>query len=151
MVFSLLLVTVVSFGQTWKDSVVTALLHDDSVGFATLINKDSINRCFPDPGSNYSLLSQAVRMGATRCFNLLIQYGADPNTRCNGYVPPLMHAAKYGRLYMVKVLIAKGADPNFIYQGDYTPANGMTPLMYAQEYKQAEIVEYLQSLKSSTH
>jgi hypothetical protein len=50
---------------------------------------------------------------------------------------------------MLKVLIAKGANPNYVYEGDYTDANGKTPLEYAEEWKQPEVADYLRSLKAS--
>jgi ankyrin repeat protein len=58
-----------------------------------------------------------------------------------------MHAAKYGRLDMIKVLITKGADVNYKYSGDYTFADGETPLTYAAKNNQPAIVDYLKSLK----
>lgn len=123
--------------------VVDALMKDDSVKLSTFVTKDNINACY----GNYSVLSHAIRFGAIKCFNLLIGEGADVNKSCNGYVPPLMHAAKYGRLEMVKVLVAKGADVNYKYEGDYVPAQGQTPLSYAQIYNKNDVVAYLRSLK----
>jgi len=123
--------------------VVEALAADDSVKLLALVTRDNVNTCY----GNYSLLSHAIRFGAIKCFNLLIAEGADVNHSCNGYVPPLMHAAKYGRLEMVKVLVARGADVHYKYTGDYVPAQGQTPLSYAQMYQKSDVVAYLDSLK----
>jgi ankyrin repeat protein len=97
----------------------------------------------------YSPLSQAVRHNATKCFNLLISMGANVNKACDGYVPPLMHAAKYGRLEMVKILVAKGADPHYKYSGDYTPADGQTPLTYAEKNNQSAVADFLRSVPNN--
>src|SRR5258707_1330086 len=98
----------------------TALKADDATALDKLINKDNVNNCY----GNYSLLSDAIRFGAEKCFALLITKGADVNKSCNGYVPPLMHAVKYGNLEMVKTLIAKGANKNYKFDGDFKGENG---------------------------
>jgi len=59
----------------------------------------------------------------------------------------LMHAAKYGHLDMVKVLVAKGADINYKYDGPTEAIKGHTPLTYAEKFKQTDIADYLRSLK----
>lgn len=125
----------------------TAIKADDATALGKLINAANINTCY----GNYSLLSETIREKATTCFNLLIAQGADVNKSCNGYVPPLMHAVKYGQLDMVKILIAKGANKNYKYEGDLKltngPEKGDTPLIYADKYGQDEIADYLNSVK----
>ena len=123
-----------------------AIKADDSAKLATLITKENVSACFLEGDWQYSPLSQTVRHNAMKCFNLLIAMGADVNKACDGYVPPLMHAAKYGRLEMVKILVAKGANPNYKYSGGYTPADGETPLTYAQKNNQSAVADYLRSL-----
>ena len=125
------------------DNIVNALRSDDSVGLSKLVNKENVNNCY----GNYSLLSHAVRFNSAKCFNLLIGLGSDVNKSCNGYVPPLMHAAKYGRLEMAKVLVGKGADINYKYEGNFGPANGETPMTYAEKNNHPEIADYIRSLK----
>jgi ankyrin repeat protein len=124
----------------------SALKADDSVKLATLLTKDNLNSCYQESNWQYSILAQTVRHNAMKCFNLLITMGADVNKACNGYVPPLMHAAKYGRLEMAKILVAKGADVNYKYSGDYSPAAGETPLTYAEKNNQPAVADYLRSL-----
>ncbi len=119
---------------------------DDAVMLASLTTKDNINNCYTEGAHQYSLLSQAVRYNAKKCFDLLIEKGEDVNKVCDGYIPPLMHAAQYGRLDMVKILVAKGADINYKYTGDYAPANGETPLTYAEKNNQQAVADYLRSL-----
>lgn len=136
-----------SNAQELPAEIKTALKSDDVTKLATLINKDNINACYTEGNWQYSILSQTVRANARKCFDLVLEKGADVNKACEGYVPPLMHAAKYGRLDMVKVLVAKGADVNYVYEGDYELANGETPLTYAEKYKMIEVADYLRSLK----
>jgi len=128
-------------------NIATALKNDDAATLTTLLTKDNINNCY----GVYSLISQSIRDNAQKCFDLLIQKGADVNKTCNGYVPPLMHAAKYGRLEMVQTLIAKGAKADYKYDGDFKgengPQKGETAITYAEKYQHDDVVEYLQSLK----
>ena len=123
--------------------VMAAIKNDDASALQQLITKDNVNTCYGD----YSVLSQAVRYNAKKCFDQLIAEGADVNKSCNGYVPPLMHAAKYGHLDMVKILVSKGADINYKYSGTYQPADGETPLTYAEKNNQPAVADYLRSLK----
>jgi ankyrin repeat protein len=142
----LLVSFILSFSQAMaqtEPAEITAVKNNDSVALVMLLNKVDINNCY----DGYSLLSQAIRHNAKKCFDLLIQKNADVNLVCNGYVPPLMHAAKYGHLDMVKILIAKGADPKYEYNGDVEALKGMTPLKYAEAFKRNDIVEYLKSLQ----
>ena len=82
---------------------------DDVAALSKIITKANVNDCY----GNYSILSQTIRYKAPKCFDLIIATSADVNKVCNEYVPPLFHAAKYGSLEMVKVLVAKGADVNY--------------------------------------
>lgn len=74
--------------------------------------------------------------------------GADVNQACEGCVPPLMNAAKYGRLDTVKILVAKGAGANYTYSGAYSAAEGQTPLTYAEKFNQTAVADWLRALKS---
>lgn len=148
----LIVTLIISFSQlkaqTQLPAVIEAALKaDDATTLDKFINKDNVNACF----GNYSVLSNAVRYGAAKCFDLLIAAGADVNKSCNGYVPPLMHAVKYGHLEMVKTLIAKGANKNYKFDGEFKgengPEKGDTPMTYADKYGQDAIAEYLESLK----
>jgi len=139
----------IAFAQEMPAEMKTSLKADDSLKFAELVKKDSINNCYREGNWQYSLLAQTIRYHAAKCFNLLIARGADVNKSCDGYVPPLMHAAKYGSLAMVKALVAKGADINFQYDGEYEPANGETPVTYAEKNNQPEIARYLRELKKN--
>jgi ankyrin repeat protein len=146
--FALCAITRFASAQEMPAEMSAALKADDSVKMATLLTKDNLNNCYQEGTWQYSILAQTVRYGKMKCFNLVIAMGADVNKACNGYVPPLMHAAKYGRLEMAKILVAKGADVNYTYSGDYTPAAGETPLTYAAKNNQPTVADYLRSLSA---
>jgi ankyrin len=149
----LLLILAITFttqhllAQEMPAEMSAAIKADDSVKLATLLTNENVSACFQDGSWMYSPLSQAVRHNATKCFNLLITKGANVNKACDGYVPPIMHAVKYGRLEMVKILVAKGADTHYKYTGDYTPADGETPLTYAEKNKQPAVADFLRSVQ----
>jgi len=137
----------VSAQELTTEKIIAILQKDDAIQLATLINNDNINNCYTEKGYPYSALSQTVRYNAKKCFDFLIAQGADVNKVCNGYVPPLMHAAKYGHLDMVKILVAKGANVHYQYDGDNPNIQDMTPLTYAEKFNQKEVADYLRSLK----
>jgi ankyrin repeat protein len=146
--FALCAITRFASAQEMPADIRAALKADDSVKMATLLTKDNLDNCYQESNWQYSILAQTVRYNAIKCFNLVIGMGADVNKSCNGYVPPLMHAAKYGRLEMAKILVAKGADVNYKYSGDYAPAAGETPLTYAAKNGQPAVADYLRSLNT---
>lgn len=143
------LTTQTLFAQEMPAEMSAAIKADDSAKLAPLLTKENVSACFLEGSWMYSPLSQAVRHNAMKCFNLLIAMGANVNKACDGYVPPLMHAAKYGRLEMVKILVAKGADPRYKYSGDYTPADGQTPLTYAEKNNQTAVADFLRSVPNN--
>jgi len=137
----------ITLAQEMPADIVKAIDHDDVAKLTSYVTKDNLNNCYSEGNWQYSLLSQTVRSNAKKCFDLLIEKGADVNKSCDGYVPPIMHAAKYGRLEMIKILVAKGVNINYKYSGDYTFADGETPLTYAEKNNQKEVADYLRSLK----
>lgn len=146
--FIVLLLTSISlntFAQEMPAEMKAALKADDAARLSALVTKDNINNCYQDGNWQYTLLAQTIRNKAKKCFDLLIEKGADVNKACEGYVPPLFHAAKYGSFEMVKLLVAKGANVHYQYNGEYEPANGETPLTYAEKNNQPEIAAYLRT------
>jgi len=131
--------------QQLPAGIESALNTDDAVKFSSLVTKDNINNCYQDGNWQYTLLAQTIRSRAKKCFDVLIEKGADVNKACEGYVPPLFHAAKYGSLEMVKTLVAKGANVHYQYNGEYEPANGETPLTYAEKNNQPEVAAFLRT------
>ncbi|PZR30059.1 MAG: hypothetical protein DI535_00740 [Citrobacter freundii] len=120
-----------------------AMKTDDLASFAKMVPAASVNSCYKVGEWDYSLLSLVIKANAQKCFAYLVEKGANVNISCNGYVPPLMHAVKYGKLDMVKMLVSKGADINYTYTGDYTPADGKSVIAYAEANNQPEILAFL--------
>ncbi|MFD2871924.1 ankyrin repeat domain-containing protein [Mucilaginibacter ximonensis] len=148
----LTIVLLIAFGynanaQEVPTNITAALKADDATELAKLVTKDNINNCYQIGDWQYSLLAQTIRSKAKKCFDYLIAQGADVNKACDGYVPPLFHAAKYGSLEMLKILVSKGAKVDYVYAGDYSPADGKTPVTYAEDNNQKEIAKYLRSVK----
>ncbi len=65
----------------------------------------------------------------------------DPNFRSELGGTALHEAAPSGSLEMVKLLLARGVDPSI------RSKPGVTALDLAKEFKQAEVVAYLETLK----
>lgn len=82
-------------------------------------------------------LASAVKSGKIENVKLLIEKGADINSKNNDGVTPLMSAAKEGRTEMVQFMIGKGAELNA------KDADGWTALTYAKGYEQTEVKNIL--------
>jgi len=107
LIFSLIVAVTQLKAQTKMPTTVAAAFKvDDAAALDKLVTKENVNDCY----ANYSLLAEAIHTDAPKCFDLLIAKGADVNKSCNGYVPPLMHALKYGHLDMVKTLVSNGGE-----------------------------------------
>lgn len=115
------------------------IIEDDNLEqLKASVRPEDFGSCF----SKYTLLHQTIRTGAKKCFDYLLQQNVDVNTVCEGYLPPLMHAAKYGRLDMAKALVGKGARIDYQYSGILSfPAND--PIGLADFYKHIELADYL--------
>ncbi|MBB5396677.1 ankyrin repeat domain-containing protein [Mucilaginibacter sp. AK015] len=137
-----LLIANYGFGQEVPVEL-QAIGQDDAEQLSTLITNNNINACYLE---KYTLLAETIRLNANNCFQLLIEKGADLNKVCGDYFPPIMFAAKYGRLEMLKTLLAKGANKNYHYHGSLKQFEGETPLSYAEKNKQTAVVDYLRSL-----
>jgi hypothetical protein len=106
-------------------------------------------------------LTHAVREGSAADVRVMIAGGTDPDDREEPEEPtPLMVAAATGRLDMVEVLVAAGADVNAIVDDQSGELNqfpfldelfalgrlsGMTPLAYAMLHGQKDVCDYLAS------
>ena len=82
-------------------------------------------------------LSLACTNGNGAMVELLLEAGADPNTRLPGDETALMTAARTGKLGPVKALLARGADVNA------KERQGQTALMWAAADGHAAVVEAL--------
>jgi len=80
---------------------------------------------------NNTPLAIAILKGDVETVKKFIEYGADVNEKSNG-LTPLMVAARYNRVDIIKILLAKGANLKTVDE------NGYTALKYAQFSKAAE-------------
>ncbi len=79
-----------------------------------------------DPGSGASALHYAVMKDNIALVGLMLQRGADVNSRTRSGTTPLHTAVLYGRLEVAQLLIEKGAEI------DARSASGATPLSIAE-------------------
>jgi hypothetical protein len=94
----------------------------------------------------YTPLVFAARAGDAETVNALLDAEADPNARdCSNGWTPLIHAIHKHRSAAARALVLRGADVN-ARAGDCEQQlveSGMTPLMFASMYDDAELVKFL--------
>lgn len=95
----------------------------------------------------YTPLMSAARAGSVEVVNALLDAKADPNLRdcaVNGWTA-LIHAIHKNRNETARALVERGADVNARAGGcaERQIKQGMTPLMYAAMYDNAEMVKFL--------
>ena len=120
--------------------------------FSVLVSTVNANTT-PEPGNEnkYNVselttkkvapISIAIAYGDVATVNKLIELGTDINEKSGTTgMTPLMYAARYNNIELVKTLIAKGADTKA------QSTTGFTALKYAELSKAVEVVNYLNSL-----
>ena len=85
-----------------------------------------------------SPLCNAILKGDIATVKKFIEYGADVNEMSNG-LTPLMFAARYNKVEILKYLIEKGADKQV------KDERGNTALKYAENSKSVESLEFLKA------
>lgn len=85
---------------------------------------------------NNTPLAIAIMKGDTETVKKFVEYGADVNERSSG-MTPLMVAARYNRVDIIKFLLEKGANLKS------TDEKGLTALKYAQMSKAEEAEAYI--------
>lgn len=83
-------------------------------------------------------LSVAISKGEIETVKKIIEYGADVNEKLNG-ITPLMYAARYNKVEIIKYLLLKGADRNI------KDSQGFTALKYAELSNAYEAIAILKS------
>lgn len=105
-----------------------------SNGTSTLKNKVERTRNLATP------LTVAISKGDLETVKKFIEYGADVNQMSED-LSPLMTAARYNKVEIIKVLLANGARPNE--KND----KGFTALKYAELSNATEAIAILKDLK----
>ncbi len=101
-----------------------AIAKGDDAGAVKLIESGADIES-KDPGAGASALHYAVMKDKIALVGLLVQRGADINSRTRSGTTPLHTAVLYGRLEVAEFLVNKGADINA------KSASGATPLSLA--------------------
>lgn len=83
-----------------------------------------------------SPLCNAILKGDIATIKKMIEYGADVNEMSNG-LTPLMFAARYNKIEILKFLVEKGADKQI------KDERGNTAIKYAENSKSVEAIEFL--------
>ena len=111
-----------------------ALVAFTSVAMAT--NVSTTNNPTTVVTYNTTPLCNAIAKGDLETVKKFIEYGADVNETANG-TTPLMLAARYNRVEIIKLLLEKGA------RVETKDAKGFTALKYAEISKANEAIAYL--------
>ncbi|RAR49089.1 ankyrin repeat domain-containing protein [Flavobacterium lacus] len=83
-------------------------------------------------------LCVAISKGEVDVVRKFIEYGADINETTNG-LTPLMYAARYNQVEIIKLLLAKGANLKA------KDERGFTALNHAENSKATEAIEFLKN------
>ena len=83
-----------------------------------------------------SPLCNAILKGDLATVKKFVEYGADVNEMSNG-LTPLMFAARYNKIEILKYLLEKGADKQI------KDERGFTALKYAENSKSTEALAFL--------
>lgn len=83
-----------------------------------------------------SPLCNAILKGDLATVKKFVEYGADVNEMSNG-LTPLMFAARYNKIEILKYLVEKGADKQI------KDERGFTALKYAENSKSTEALAFL--------
>lgn len=122
--------TIIYFGIT--------LMAFSSLSFASNTNFISNQRTLNNFNESPAPLSVAISKGEIETVKKFIEYGADVNEKLNG-ITPLMYAARYNKVEIIKYLLLKGADRNI------KDSQGFTALKYAELSNAYEAIAILKS------
>jgi uncharacterized protein len=141
---AILMILSVSFAcaQSLSSKLKDAYKTDDTKALTEAMQSEkmNINSCIILEERQYSLLDLSIKSDAKKIFDFLITQKQDLNKICEDKTA-MMHAAKNGRLEMVKKLLSAGANINT--QNNH----GKTALDYAAKYGHTEIEAYIKSIK----
>lgn len=90
---------------------------------------------------DHSPICKAIINGDVEAVKKFIEYGADVNQTSNG-MTPLMVAARYNKVEIIKILLANGAEK------EVKDENGYDAKKYAEMSKAFEALEVLKNYKN---
>ena len=111
-----------------KKSIVylgVALLAFTNVSLASNSNSLEAAKIVTTAYEGVKPFSAAIIKGDVEAVKKFIEYGVNVNEKSNG-MSPLMFAARYNKVEIIKILLANGANP------DAKDEKGLTALKYAQ-------------------
>lgn len=122
-----------------KKSVVflgAALIAFANVSLASSSNSSDADYSITSVYQDISALNVAISKGDMATVKKLVEYGADVNEKSNG-MTPLMTAARYNKVEIIKFLLANGAKLKT------KDENGFTALKYAELSNANEAAQFL--------
>lgn len=113
-----------------------ALLAFTNVSLANNPNSLAVAKIVATTYEGLKPFSAAIVKGDVEAVKKFIEYGVDVNEKSNG-MSPLMIAARYNKVEIIKILLANGANPNS------KDEKGLTALKYAQLSNATDAVQIL--------
>jgi uncharacterized protein len=117
-----------------------ALLAFGNVAIASNTEKGLTEKITVVANKSVNPLCQAVAKGDIDTVKKMIEFGSDINATSNG-MTPLMFAARYNKVEIVKLLLANGAKAHL------KDEKGFTALKHAELSNATETVEILKAYK----
>jgi hypothetical protein len=116
-----------------------ALVAFANVSFASNVNSLSNEEITVSVYEGVSPLCIAISKGDLEGIKKLVEYGANVNEKSNE-MTPLMFAARYNKVEILKFLVSKGAKTNV------KDSKGYTALKYAELSNAFDAVQYLKQV-----
>lgn len=106
------LIGMTSFGQELTNETAINIKYGRTEKLKKFTSAELINACVGVADSKkYNYLTISIKLKSIKSLKYFIEMGANIERVCADKTP-LMYAAKYGQLEMVKYLVEKGADLN---------------------------------------
>jgi len=109
--------------------LIQAIVHGDKTSFESLLRRKLIDVNARDCESGTTALMETIISNQPKMMSVLIARNANVNLSNHSGFTALMYAAGYGRIEVVKELLAAGADVNARIK-----SNGWTALSMASRY-----------------
>ena len=121
--------------------LLSAIKEGDTIVLNKLTKDIPLSNCYETSFFKNDLLSISILQNSFESVKYFVNKGAYLENICDNKTP-LMQAAKYGRLEMVKLLVENDADINRV------SIKNKTALSYSIEYERPVVEAYLRSLNA---